>query len=119
MGRKQNQAESSWRSRMANFRRSNLTVVEFCRREGVSGPSFYQWRKRLEGSRPESKARRRSGKGSRANRASTLFVPVNVSSSPIAEIEFPNGVRIRVPATNVEALRAAVLAGSDTCQEAS
>ena len=58
MGRKQNQVESSWRSRMAKFRRSNLTAVEFCRREGVSSPSFYQWRKRLEVGKPESKQRR-------------------------------------------------------------
>ena len=119
MGRKQNQAESSWRSRMTKFRRSKLTVVEFCRREAVSVPSFYHWRKRLEGGRPRSNGRLRTRKESLATCESNLFVPVKVSSSPLAEIEFPNGVRIRVPATNVEALRAAVLAGSDTCQEAS
>lgn len=119
MGRKQNQAESSWRSRMAKFCRSKWTVVEFCRREGVSVPSFYHWRKRLEVGQPRSNGRLRPANRALATRASNLFVPVSVSSSPMAEIEFPNGVRIRVPATNVEALRAAVLAGSDTCQEAS
>jgi hypothetical protein len=46
---------------------------------------------------------------------------VNVSSSRVAvvEIEFPNGVRVRVPATNVEALRAAVLAAGYPLREES
>jgi len=56
MGRMQNQAESSWRSRMTKFRRSKLTVVEFCRREAVSVPSFYHWRKQLEGGRGRTDA---------------------------------------------------------------
>ncbi len=119
MGRNQNQAEASWRSRMTKFRGSNLTVVEFCRRESVSVPSFYHWRKRLEQGRPESKRRRRSGNGSQATAESNPFVPVKVSSSPMAEIEFPNGVQIRVPATNIEALRAAVLAGNEACRKVS
>jgi hypothetical protein len=37
----------------------------------------------------------------------------------MAEIEFPNGVRVRVPATNVEAIRFAVLAGGDPFREES
>ena len=116
MGRKVSQAETVWRGRMAQFRRGTLTVVEFCRSEGVSVPSFYRWRVRLEAA-AQSKARgalRRKPK-----QPASLFVPVNVSSSPVAEIEFPNGVRVRVPATNVEAIRAAVLAGGDPCREES
>jgi hypothetical protein len=45
------------------------------------------------------------------------FLPVKVARLADAEIELPNGIKIRVPATNVEALRAAVLAGHDACQE--
>ena len=49
MGRKQSEsAEVVWRDRLARFARSNLTVKQFCRQEGVSDPSFYQWRKRLK-----------------------------------------------------------------------
>lgn len=48
MGRKKRvSSEAVWRDRLARFSRSNWTVVEFCRREGVSNPHFYQWRKRL------------------------------------------------------------------------
>jgi hypothetical protein len=42
---------------------------------------------------------------------------VNVGRLTEAEIELPNGIKIRVPATNVEALRAAVVAGHKACQE--
>lgn len=116
MGRKQSQsAESVWRDRLARFRKSNLTVAEFCRQEGVSDPSFYQWRKRLEPGQARSKQLRRS---SAPKAGQPPFVPVRVPSSALAEIEFPNGVRIRLPATNAEALRAAILAGNELFQEA-
>jgi transposase-like protein len=119
MGRKASQAERTWRGRMARFGRGTLTVVEFCRREGVSTPSFYAWRKRL-GSVAQPKPRGKRSRGaSPSEPASRLFVPVNVSSSPVAEIEFPSGVRVRVPATNLEAIRAAVLAGGDPFRERS
>jgi len=117
VGRKANQAEATWRGRMARFQRGTLTVAEFCRREGVSEPSFYTWRKRL-GSVPKPKGRPKQSRGtSHSKSASRLFVPVTVASSPVAEIEFPNGVRVRVPATNLEAMRVAVLAGGDPFQE--
>ena len=41
-------AENRWRRRLARWQRSGKTVTEFCRREGVSKPTFYAWRKRLE-----------------------------------------------------------------------
>ncbi len=36
-----------WSARLARFRQSNQTVVSFCRSEGCSQPSFYQWKKQL------------------------------------------------------------------------
>jgi hypothetical protein len=36
-----------WSERLARFRRSNQSVVAFCRSEGFSQPSFYQWKKKL------------------------------------------------------------------------
>ena len=119
MGREQKRATATvWRSRLAKFRRSNVTVVEFCRREGVSDASFYLWRKRLGqvASRPSRRTRSHGSASSNGTRENP-FVPVRVLSSPVAELELPNGVRIRVPADNAEELRAAVLAGSDLCRE--
>ncbi|MEQ9325327.1 MAG: transposase [Polyangiaceae bacterium] len=44
--------EAKWRKRLARWRRSGKTVTEFCRQEGVSKPTFYAWRKRLEDADP-------------------------------------------------------------------
>ena len=109
MGRKSNVGrEAVWRRRLARFGRRNWTVAEFCRREGVSMPTFYHWRKRLGLAAGKLPARDVQGQRAQARRDTSPFVAVSVATPAIAEIEFPNGVRIRVPATNVRALRAAV-----------
>jgi transposase-like protein len=36
-----------WSERLARFRHSNQSVASFCREEGFSQPSFYQWKKKL------------------------------------------------------------------------
>jgi transposase-like protein len=93
-------AAKRWRDRLARWRKSGLSVSEFCWREGVSPPSFYQWRKRL---------RRAPNSGSRSARA-PVFVPVEVvgsagESAPLArggsegalvEVEMPRGVTVRI-----------------------
>ena len=100
--------EVVWRRRLARFGRRNWTVAEFCRREGVSIPTFYHWRKRLGFAAGKLPARDVQGQPAQAQRDTRPFVAVSVAAPAIAEIEFPNGVRIRVPAANVHALRAAM-----------
>ena len=56
-----------WRRRLARFRDSRETVARFCRKEGVSEPTFYAWRKRL-GDSPGT-----------APGASSRFVPVEIT----------------------------------------
>ncbi|MEM1228698.1 MAG: hypothetical protein AAGJ40_23685 [Planctomycetota bacterium] len=36
-----------WQERLDRFAHSNLSVVQFCQQEGISAPSFYQWKKKL------------------------------------------------------------------------
>jgi len=93
-------AAKRWRDRLARWRESGLSVSEFCWREGVSPPSFYQWRKRL---------RRAPNSGSRSAGA-PVFVPVEVvgasgGSSPLprsgseealVEVVMPRGVTVRI-----------------------
>ena len=43
----QSETAKLWQERLRRFDRSQLTVVQFCRNEGVSQPSFYQWKKKL------------------------------------------------------------------------
>ena len=117
MGRKQRSgAEAVWRERLGRFNKGDWTVAEFCRLEGVSNPSFYQWRKRLGHRERPARGGGPEASGASAAEAPGRFLPVNVAGLSTAEIELPNGLKIRVPAANGEALRAAILAGHEACQ---
>lgn len=43
-----------WSSRLDRYRRSGMTLAQFCRDEQVSVPSFYYWRNRLTSMHLES-----------------------------------------------------------------
>ena len=74
MGRKLSSgAEAVWRERLRRFDSGNLTVAEFCHREGVSNPSFYQWRKRLKQSDRQPKQRGRAERGTAVIRSGRPF----------------------------------------------
>ena len=70
-------AGARWSERLRRWERSGLSITAFCHREGVSLPSFFQWRKRLQ---PGS-ARKGPGRA---------FVPVNI----VANTELPAGPRL-------------------------
>lgn len=110
-------AESVWRERLSRFYEGDCTVAEFCRLEGVSNPSFYQWRKRLGFGDGRVERGNQKDRSPSVPDAGSCFLPVNVTGFSAAEIEFPNGVKVRVPATNDEALRTAILAAGDACRE--
>lgn len=81
---------SEWLARLRRFRRSNLSVSEFCRRERVSVPSYYHWRQRLADAASEVDA-----EGQPAT-----FIPVQVASSAELQVTFPNGARLTLPTHN-------------------
>ncbi len=96
-----------WRRRVRRFGRSGLTVVRFCREEGVSTASFYRWRNRLS---ERGRLTREADAGSSATTGveqAPLFQPVRVTGSetPIS-IQLPGGARIEVPTENLDAVRA-------------
>lgn len=72
--------EAFWRFVLCEHAESGLSISEFCRREGVSQASFYQWRKKLAGSAATttatSAASRTGNTGELA--ANTSFIPVEV-----------------------------------------
>jgi hypothetical protein len=86
--------EVLWRSRLQRFQASGLSVTQFCERERISQPSFYQWRKRLGVSTAQSTA--------------SPFVPVRLTQVAMVEIHLPNGVRISVPPGSADSLRVAI-----------
>jgi transposase-like protein len=86
-----------WRRRVRRFGRSGMTVVRFCEQEGVSTASFYRWRKRL--------AKRRPAK--RGVEQTPAFQPVLVTGAQTSiSIQLPGGLRVEVPAENLDAVRA-------------
>ena len=46
---KHESASSRWERLLRRQACGDLSISEFCRREGVSAPSFYLWRRRLRG----------------------------------------------------------------------
>jgi hypothetical protein len=74
-----------WAERLARQQRGTLSIAEFCRRERISPPSFYAWRRRLE----------------QAGRP--VFVPVELpgtvgTSAVGVQIELPGGAVVTLPA---------------------
>jgi transposase-like protein len=103
--------EAFWRRALARQRESGLTVRAFCRREGVSEPSFYAWRRvvceRDAERRPTAKRPRPaafcSGKPNRRP-AQPRFLPVVLREAPTPAgggivIAWQGGRRMRLPAT--------------------
>ena len=104
-GSKRHGAAARWRERLNRWERSGLTITEFCRRERVSLPSFFSWRKRLA-AESASTPQGRLGSGPR-------FIPVEVvdgppmtpasvprlgigSTWPAVEVVLPRGVTVKV-----------------------
>lgn len=87
-----------WQRRMTRFEEARQSVAEFCRTEGVSVPSFYQWRKRL--------ARRpRAAAGTNAALVAAEFQPVRLVGLAGVAVQLPGGTQLQIPTSDRRALR--------------
>jgi hypothetical protein len=75
---------AQWREIIARYRQSGLARQEFCVQEGLTFRTFEEWERRQR----------------RAERSTGQFVEVNAPRETVSpwavEVEFPNGVRLRV-----------------------
>ncbi len=97
-----------WTDRLERYQKSGQTVAGFCQKEGISTPSFYQWKKKLAGQRNASKARRIAGSARRHVQPSQRqaestpigsgFQSVELlpASSCVTTIRLPNGIEIEL-----------------------
>ena len=96
-----------WSDRLERFEDSGQTVGQFCVAEGVSQPSFYQWRKRLGvGDRVRGGRSKQSGRTNRAERPNrgskneSAFKPVQLTPTPGVQqstvIRLADGVEIEL-----------------------
>lgn len=75
-----------WQVRLKRFSKSQLTIAQFCRQEGVSVSSFYLWRNRL-------------AEPPQGSDSAPRFLPVRLSAPPPAgpAIKLPGGAVIELP----------------------
>ena len=108
-----------WRQRLERFAGWTGTVTEFCRREGVAQPTFYQWRKRLRlASGPTTgdtaKGLPDAPRGAdKVKQGRAPFVELSLAATAAVEIELPNGAVVRVPADREGTLRVAIRAAGE------
>ncbi len=83
-----------WTERLDRFQSADLTVAEFCRRELVSVPSFYNWKKRLG----QSSTSKRPVK--RTSQADPKFTPLVLNTdTAIRKLNLPGGASIELAST--------------------
>ena len=126
----------AWRERLRRFHQSRETVAQFCRRERVSIPAFYQWKRKLSAGddRPgttgklsalQPAARRASSLPHSQSPFVELVVPVrsgpgaamtdNKTAVPTGcvEVRLPNGTCVRLASGDLPGLRTAILAAAE------
>jgi hypothetical protein len=82
-----------WQDRFDRFAQANVTVAEFCRREAVSVPNFYHWKKKLA-IPPTRKPKLNTGPT-----GTNRFVSVVVNAAPLTtKMHLPGGAAIELPA---------------------
>lgn len=97
-----------WRKRLVKQAAGPWSVAEFCRREGVSQPAFYLWRKRL-GNSPRP-ARRETATPRQAPEVE--FLSLELPDSLLAagvRIDLPSGAVVQLPGSASPAIIAAAI----------
>jgi hypothetical protein len=87
-----------WQERLRLFKQSGLTVAKFCQREGISVPSFYEWRRRLAETSVGPQAKQIVSK---QRRETPVFQQVTLAGAGTVIIEWPSGVRMELPAQQI------------------
>lgn len=103
-----------WRGRLAEQRRSGLSIAEYCRRQGLSEPSFYLWRRRLRDERAAAREVRHgdAADGGERSRSSgtALFVPLTLAAAGHGvRLELASGAVLTLPGDASPALVTAAI----------
>lgn len=109
MSRGSNPAKvQQWTDRLERYQKSGQTVAGFCQKEGISAPSFYQWKKKLTCERNASKAKSIVGRARQHVRPTQRqgaatppgpgFQSVELLPAPssVTTIRLPNGIEIEL-----------------------
>ena len=112
------QLQKTWQNRIDRQQRSGQTVAQFCQQEGVSTPSYYQWKRKLQADQPAQRKKGTTGRKVKAPKhhkpkasapsASPPFVQLPLPappSCPWIEVVLSEGTIIRLPQQNLAALK--------------
>jgi hypothetical protein len=95
--RKQGETERLWRDRVRRQAGSGLSIRQFCAQERISPPSFYAWRRRLQGEADAAVRSLVAKRGEREPRKTREFIPLRLVDTPTAwEVVHPRGYRVLV-----------------------
>ena len=92
----------AWRRRVRRYGCSGLTVVRFCKEEGVSTASFYRWRNLLAERPIQSSDQTPTFQAVRV----TACKPAETGADTPVSIQLPGGMRVEVPTHNLDVVRA-------------
>ena len=100
MLRRSNPAKArEWTDRLRRFEAAGETVARFCVNEGVSVPSFYQWKKRLTQTKDDgstiSKPQRKRKRPAESAKFQRVLVSPQTTAASLA-IRLPDGSTIEV-----------------------
>ena len=104
-----------WRRQIQRQPKTNLTIADFCRQLGVSVPTFYYWKRRVQaGPRTPSGSVAAPSLSRRPATAAAPFVPVSIvnpDADTHLEIELANAGVVRLRgAISPRLLRVAITA---------
>ena len=108
-----------WRERLGRFddcvrQDGGMTIEEFCRDEGISQSSFYNWRRKLARSKKQTPSARQRQKKKKSANDRGAFEPVMIAATTMmattamVHVRLPGDILIEVPAGSENALRAIV-----------
>jgi transposase-like protein len=104
-----------WRRQIQRQPKTNLTIADFCRQLGVSVPTFYYWKRRVQaGLRIPSRPVAAPSPSGLPATAATPFVPVSIvnpDTDTYLEMELANACVVRLRgAISPRLLRVAITA---------
>ena len=89
--------ELRWREILNRQADSGLSVRKFCASEGVSEPSFYAWRRKLQERNNDGRQPRKSRRCAESPDNRSLFVPLKLlDAMATLEVIHPLGYRIQL-----------------------
>ncbi len=106
-----------WRTIVADWQSSGLSVTAFCRSRNVNKAGFYRWRNILDELERSSRTPPPASPTPAEPKPAPVFVPVRVVPDAVVEVILPSGLQLRVPlSADAQQLARLVLAlGATTC----